>query len=59
MSVKGSRCEAAFFCLYRSTDYRQRTTDFGFKAQSSKFKKKFVFLLTNKNNTYLCSVLVD
>ena len=29
MSVKGSRCEAAFFCLYRTTDNRQRTIDFG------------------------------
>ena len=27
MSVKGSRCEAAFFCLYRTTDNRQQTTD--------------------------------
>ena len=27
MSVKGSRCEAAFF--YRSTANRQRTTDIG------------------------------
>ena len=47
MSVKGSRCEAAFFCLYRTTDNRQRTTDFGFKVQSSELKvqKKIHFPL--------------
>ena len=32
MSVKGSRCEAAFFCLYRSTDNGQQTLGSKFKA---------------------------
>ena len=33
MSVKGSRCEAAFF--YRSTDNGQQTTDFGYAVPES------------------------